>query len=79
MVDHFRSSHGGVLENSSHPEGVVDLSVCVVQYSNSLDGNDDHPCQAGDGMLQCRNPRLHRSDLVVYFKLFKISTHQQCA
>lgn len=43
MVDQVRSSHGGIVENSSRPEGVVDLSVCVVQYSSSLDGDDDRP------------------------------------
>ncbi len=69
VVDHVRSSHGGVVENSNRPEGVVDLSVCVVQYSNGLDGDDDHPSQAGDGVLRCRSPRLHRSDVETVWKM----------
>ncbi len=73
VVDHVRSSHGGVVENSSHPEGVVDLSVCVVQYSNSLDG-DDRPSQAGDGVLRCRSSRLHRSDVE---SVWKMSPHPE--
>ncbi len=57
------------MENSSRPEGVVDLSVCVVQYSNGLDGDDDHPSQAGDGVLRCCSPRLHRSDVESVWKM----------
>ncbi len=73
VVDHVRSSHGSVVENSSRPEGVVDLSVCVVQYSNSLN-DDDCPSQAGDGVLRCRSPQLHRSDVE---SVWKMSPHPE--